>query len=64
LIKHHFDLKQVIPNIQATPCLQNTNSTVDELVDAYNSGFEALIDKHAPVIKKDNNLEAPRSMVF
>ena len=37
-----------IKDIETSPCLQHTNGSVADLVEAYNTGISALIDKHAP----------------
>ena len=39
-------------DISVSPALNNTQGTVNELVDRYTLGLRALFDKHAPIIHR------------
>ena len=46
----HIDIDQFCKDVSESPTLNNIQGTVNELVDSYNLGLRALLDKHVPNI--------------
>ena len=47
-----IDIDQFCKDVSESPTLNNIQGTVNELVDRYNLGLRALLDKHAPIIHR------------
>ena len=47
-----IDIDQFCKDVSESPTLNNIRGTVNELVDRYNLGMRALLDKHAPIIQR------------
>ena len=45
-----IDIDQFCKDVSELPTLNNVRGTVNGLVDRYNLGMRALLDKHAPII--------------
>jgi hypothetical protein len=49
---HDISITDFSRDISLSPILKNTDRSLDELVESYNTGIKALIDEHAPLCKK------------
>ena len=47
-----LDIDQFCKDVSESPTLNNIRGTVNKLVDRYNLGMRALLDKHAPIIHR------------
>ena len=47
-----IDIDQFCKDVSESPTLNNIPGTVNDLVDIYNLGLRAMLDKHAPIIHR------------